>query len=215
MKRFSLYTAVALFVFSVTLSAQPASELGLFVSQSGFDTTTFTDPEVGVDVEIEFDEDMGYGVSFNHYWTPALSTEFAAQTLGGDVQITISDNLTDVTFDAGEVDLMAYSATLQWHFARGSRFSPYIGGGAALLTGDVEFPVDATDPDNEDVETVDLENEFTWVANAGIDIGLTGSLAINADAKYFAYEPKGDGDADEDRLDVNPLVISAGIKFRF
>jgi len=214
LSRIKWFAVLAVLAFPLSLAAQtPANELGVFVSASSFDDTTLPDDELDVDVELEFDEQIGYGVSYNRFWTPQLSTEFAVQRLGGDIDVSIIDGPTTITVDAGEIDLTAYSGTVQWHFGATGRFDPYVGGGVAYVTGDVDLIADPEDP--ESVDNVELENETTWLANAGINYRLTNSIAIGADAKYIAYEPKGKGDADDERVDVNPLVISAGVKFRF
>ena len=208
-----LLLALAVLAFPLSLTAQPANELGVFVSLPKFDSTTIVDPELGIEIELDFDEDMGYGVSYNRYWTPNLSTEFAVQNLGGDLEATVTDGTTRITVDAGEINLMAYSGTVQWHFARGGRFAPYVGGGVAYMTGDIDIPSDPDDPDF--VENIDLDNETTWLVNAGVNIGITDSIALAGDVKYISYDPKAEGDTDEGRVDVNPLIFSAGVKFRF
>jgi outer membrane protein W len=205
--------ALAVVVFPILAAAQqlPANDVGVWVSTAQFDETSETDPDIGAEVSLEFDENVGYGVTFSHYWGNSLAVEFGAQKLGGDLNLSVEGPAADFTAKVGELDLQAYSATLQWHFARGSRISPYIGGGAAFVTADFDAEPIEGEPD----EQVDLDNETTWLANAGINFALTPSLSLGIDGKYIAYEPKGEGDSDEDRLDVNPLVLSAGLRFRF
>ncbi|MEA2490664.1 MAG: outer membrane protein [Acidobacteriota bacterium] len=212
MSRLRYLLLVAAVVFPIMAAAQqPSNDVGVWVSTSQFDKTSETDPDLGGEVSIEFDENIGYGVTFSHYWGNALAVEFGAQKLGGDLNLSVEGPGAEFTAKVGELDLQAYSATLQWHFARGSRVSPYIGGGAAFVTADF----DAEPLEDEPAEQVDLDNETTWLANAGVNIALTPSLSLGIDGKYIAYEPKGEGDTDDDRLDVNPLVLSAGLRFRF
>ncbi|HEX8251739.1 MAG TPA: OmpW family outer membrane protein [Thermoanaerobaculia bacterium] len=215
MTRIKWIIAVATLVFPLALSAQTRqNELGFFVSSSQFDSTRIEDDELDFDVELDFDENIGFGVSYNRYWTNQLSTEFAAQRLGGDIQVSLVDGPTSITVDAGEIELTAFSGTLQWHFGGAGRFDPYIGGGLAYVTGDVDVLADPEE-DPEATENVELENETTWLANAGVNFRITDALSIGADAKYIAYEPEAEGDDSGESLDVNPLVFSAGIKFRF
>jgi outer membrane protein W len=210
--RIKFILAVAVLVFPLTLSAQTrANELGVFASMSRFDETTESD--VDGDVTLGFDENIGYGVSYNRYWSNQLSTEFAAQRLGGDIQVSAFDGPGSVTINAGELNMTVLSATLQWHFASNSRIDPYIGAGAAYITGDADVLTDI-DPAAA-TENVDLDTETTWLANAGLNFRFSDALSIGADAKYMKYEPRAEGDGPQDRIDVNPLVISAGLKFRF
>lgn len=209
--RFRLFVALIVLAFPLALAAQPANELGLWVSSAQFEGSRFVDEDLA-ELELDFESNIGYGVSFSHYFTPALATEFSAHKLSADANIRVSGpGVPEFSFDGGELEVMAYAATVQWHFARGSRISPYVGAGAAYLTGEV------TGEDFETGEnvTTDLDNEVTWLANAGVNFGLTQSTALALDAKYIAYDPKAEGDPDSEREELNPIVISAGLRFRF
>lgn len=193
---------LSLLLLPLTATAQ-MNELGVFISTSQFDDADLSD---GFDdAQLEFDEDMGYGVLYNRFWFGGFSTEFAYQRLGADLTVS----LEDFADDAGELDLDVLSATAQLHFARGSMFSPYVGGGLAYVSGEVGFI------DEDELETVDLENEVDFLVNAGLNIGIGQSFSVYADGKYIMYEARGDGDEEEDALELNPLILSAGVKFRF
>lgn len=204
--------AAALVIFPLSLAAQtsPANDVGVFVTSSSYDHEFDFDG-------IEFEEKAGYGVSYNRYWSDAISTEFAAQKLAADITyVPVFDDSLD-EFELGEMDLTVISATAQWHFLRGGRVSPYAGVGLAHIQGEVETYEIETDPGEEPIEagTFDLESETTVVLNGGVDFNVTPSLAIGLDVKYIAYDPKGEGELDSDRVDLNPLVLAAGLKFRF
>lgn len=195
---------VLCFVFlPLTATAQPMNELGVFISTSQFDDNELRDVDETFD--LEFDEDMGYGVLFNRYWTRGFSTEFAYQRLGADLSVSFQD----IVEDAGELDLDVLSATAQFHFMRGGMFSPYIGGGAAYISGE------AGTINEDELENVDLENEVDFLVNAGLNIGIGQTVAVFVDGKYIMYEARAEGDPEEDALDVNPLILSAGLKWRF
>lgn len=180
-----------------------SNELGIFISTSQFDDGEIQDADDILDVE--FDEDMGYGVSFNRFWTDSFSTEFAYQKLGADLTVSFED----IAETAGELNLDILSATAQIHFARGSIISPYIGGGAAYISGE------AGSIDVDEIEDADLENEFEWLANAGVNFNIGRSFGVFIDGKYILYEARAEGDDDDEAVDINPLVIAGGIKFRF
>lgn len=193
--------ALSLLLLPLTAAAQ-SNEFGVFISTSQFDDSEITDDLGSIDVE--FDEDMGYGVLYNRFWFGGFSTEFAYQRLGADLTLSFEDVVEGST----ELDLDILSATAQLHFARGSMISPYIGGGVAYISGE------AGSIDADELEAADLENEVDFLANAGLNLGFR-SFVIFVDGKYVMYEARGEGDSDEDALDVNPLIISAGVKFRF
>jgi opacity protein-like surface antigen len=193
---------LSLLLLPLTAFAQN-NELGVFISTSQFDDNELSD---GVDdFDVEFDEDMGYGVLYNRYWLSGFSTEFAYQRLGADLTVS----LDDITDDAGELDLDILSATGQFHFARGSLLSPYIGGGVAYVSGE------AGSIDGDELDTVDLETDLDWLVNAGLNVGLGRSFSLFLDGKYIMYEARGEDDTDDEALDINPLIISAGVKLRF
>jgi hypothetical protein len=35
------------------------------------------------------------------------------------------------------------------------------------------------------------------------------------DGKYILYKARAEGDSDADAVDINPLILAAGVKFRF
>ncbi len=195
---------IALFLFLLPLSATAQmNELGFFISTSQFEDGDIDD--AGDIFDVEFDEDMGYGILYNRFWTNSFSTEFAYQRLGADLTVSFED----IAADAGDLDLDILSATAQIHFARGSMLSPYIGGGVAYISGE------AGAIDEDELEAVDLEDEIEFLANAGINVGLGRGLALFLDGKYILYEARGQGDSEDEALEINPLVVSGGIKWRF
>lgn len=194
---------------SIRLSAQtPNSDFGAWIISSDLEETTLT--EDGEDLTIEFEERNGYGFSFNHFWTDRFSTEIAAQTFGGDMSITSDFGGATLTVDVGELDAIALSAVAQYHFNRAGRFSPYVGGGVARLSGDFEA---IDDPDN--VESFDLEPEIAFAASVGANIRLTENLFLTADLKYIPWSAVAEDDPDGESLDIDPSLLSIGMKVRF
>jgi outer membrane protein W len=188
----------------------PTHEAGIWISRTQFEDSDVSDIEGGR-ITFEFDEDTGYGISFNHYWTDRFSTELAYQTMSSDIRVGFEGFPDDL--DAGNIDARALTAVAQLHFLRAGRFSPYIGAGVARVTGEIDPTDDPEFPDEGG--PVDLESELTWVADAGVNIALTNNIAIAADAKFISWEAMENNDPERVTLDVNPLVISAGVKVRF
>jgi outer membrane protein W len=193
---------LSLLLFPLIASAQ-RNELGVFVSTSQFEDSEITD---GINTgDVEFDEDMGFGVLYNRFWTNSISTEFAYQRLGADLTLSFDE----VADDVAELDLDILSGTVQLHFGHGGFLSPYIGGGVAYVSAE------AGAIDEDELEAEDLESEVEFLANAGLNLGIGQTFAIYVDGKYIVYEARGENDDDDEALDVNPLIISAGIKLRF
>jgi outer membrane protein W len=200
-KRISIIV-LSLLVLPLTAAAQN-NELGVFISTSQLDESEIN--EAGDIFDVEFEEDMGFGLLYNRFWFGNFSTELAYQRLGADLTLSAED----ITEDLGELDLDVLSATAQLHFGRGGMISPYIGGGLAYISGE------AGAIDGDELETVDLENELEFLANAGLAVNLGRSFAVFLDGKYIVYEARGEGDPDDEALELNPLIISGGVKFRF
>ncbi|HUR80446.1 MAG TPA: OmpW family outer membrane protein [Thermoanaerobaculia bacterium] len=200
MKRILLPLSLLLLFVSLPALAQ-SNEIGVFISTSQLDDSEIND--AGDIFDVEFDENMGVGASYNRYWTNAFSTELAYQRLGADLTVSAGD----ISDQVGDLDLDILSATAQLHFLKGKILSPYIGGGVAYISGQ------AGSIDQNELEDADLENEVEFLANAGIDLNIGRSFGIFLDGKYIAYEARGEGD--DEGIDVNPLIIAGGIKFRF
>ncbi len=158
---------------------------------------------------LTFDNAKGYGVSFNHFWTGSFSTEFAASRLHANGGIDINGTRA---LSTGRLKLMPITADLQWHFAHASMISPYIGAGVAYVKAD---DLSSSDLDLAGVGPVKIDKKTTWNANAGIDIGLGKMFAVAVDGKYIKYEPDSSAAGTTEKLKLNPLVISAGVKLRW
>ena len=193
---------LSLLLLPLTATAQ-MNDLGVFVSTSQFEDGEIDD--AGDIFDVEFDEDMGVGILYNRFWTSGFSTELAYQRLGADLTLSAQD----VAEDIGELDLDILSATAQLHFSRTAMISPYIGGGVAYVSGE------AGSINEDELESTDLENEIDFLANAGLNVALGRSLTIFLDGKYVMYEARGEGDSDDDAIDINPLILSGGLKWRF
>lgn len=194
--------ALSLLFLSLPLFAQ-MNDLGVFISTSQFENSEIND--AGDVFDVEFDEDMGLGVLYNRFWTTGFSTEFAYQRLGADMSVSLGD----VAAQVAELDLDVLSGTAQLHFGRRGLFNPYIGAGVAYISGEAGFI------DEEELESVDFESEVEYLANAGLNVGLGRSFTVFVDGKYILFGARGEGEPEEETLDLNPLVISGGVKWRF
>jgi outer membrane protein W len=198
---------------TIRLSAQaPSSDVGLWLVGSSLKSSTLTDPDGDVNVDFS-DEQGGYGVSFNHFWTDTFSTEIAAQKFGAD--LNLSSDLAGATFSfkAGEIDVTSITAMGQWHFRRATRFAPYLAAGVARLSGEFDPIDDPDDPANS--VAGDLESKITWTAAVGANIRITDSIGIVTEYKYIPWSAIAKDDPTGDSLDLDPTTLSLGVKMRF
>jgi outer membrane protein W len=167
-------------MLALPLLAQ-TNEVGVFVNRATFHTTTFSDTVFGIPftAKFKFDSRSGYGISYDRFVSPNLSTEFSAQTVNGDTTIvTISP--TDTLVDpAGTLDLRQYDAALQWHFAPRGGIDPYVGAGVAWFQGG-KFTIDADNSSTNAEETIKTDNKLTWLATAGVAFRVTPKVSVVA-----------------------------------
>jgi outer membrane protein len=188
-------------------AAAQSSELGLWIAQSRVGET---DEDEAV---LEFDTGDGFGVSYNKFFGNALSLELSATTLEHDGELSAEG--IEEAFDAGSLDIIPIVATIQFHFARNSVVSPYVGGGLAYIMAD---NLESEDLDRVEIGPVEVDDALTWAVQAGLDINISPRFGIGVDAKYTGYTPDAaptDFPDDAIELDLNPLIISAGVKFRW
>jgi outer membrane protein W len=189
-------------------AAQSSTDVALWLVDSEFTSSSVVDE--GDVIEFDFDEEVGYGLSFNHYWTNSFSTELALQKYSADM--TIGSDFGP-TFTAGELRVTTVTAMAQWHFNRDGRFSPYIGGGIARVGGDFEFASDILEPGDE--SSVDLESETTWTAAVGANVRLTDRIALTGEMKGIPWDAREEGGILGDAIEVDPITFAVGVRFRF
>lgn len=162
-------------------------------------------------VETRFESGDGFGVSVNWFWGQRLSTELSASALTMDAGLDLDG---EPLVDLGSVDLTPIALTLQFHVARDSVIDPYLGVGAAWVLAD---DLESTDLDLLEIGTIDVDDEITYVLNAGLGVRLTRGLGLYLDGKYIPFEPatRAVGDAEDVNLEITPMVFSAGLRLRF
>lgn len=207
-----LYRALfLLFVLAgLRVSAQSSqqSDVALWTVGSFIADTSITADE-NETIDLTFDEEPGFGVSFNHYWTDRFSTELSVMTFRADLSAS-AFLLPDTRL--GELDGRAVTAMAQWHFLRDRRVSPYIAGGVAHISGTFDPVVFEGE---EDEGEIDLESDTTWAAAVGMDINLTDHWALSFEAKRVPWDAVEEGGVPEDEIDVDPMLYGSGVRFRF
>lgn len=199
---------LVLIVLSLPLAAQ-SNEVAVWITAPQVETLRRTDPDVSI--ERSFEQDAGYAVSVARYWTPHLATELAMNRIQPDANDVMVFRGQTSTFQGPHLDLTAWSATAQWHFAPDATITPYAGAGVAHVSGDMHYARETP----SDTRT-EFDSEFTWLANAGLSVRLTRRFAASVDAKYIAYAPDADPhDAIFYRAELNPLILAAGVRVRF
>jgi outer membrane protein W len=208
MTRYFHRVLFALFIVAATLpSSAQSNDVALWIVDAELAQSTVV--EEGDAIEFDFEEQTGYGISYNRFWTERFSTELALQKY--DALMTFDADFIP-TLVAGKMRITTLTAMAQWHFNRDGRFSPYVGAGVAHIGGDFEFGPDI-DPDTE---TIDLESEITGTAAVGANLHLTDHIALTGELKLIPWKARAEGDLGlAEAIDVYPATFAAGMRFRF
>lgn len=201
-------------LFSVAMVAMPLGaasvDLGVWVVSPEFQGDNRIDD--ASDIEINFDEEIGFAGTASILWTSGFSTELGIYRFSSDGSMDIGGVL-DESIDLGQLDVMPVTLTLRAHFG-GERVDFYVGAGGAWVTFD-DLESDALRLGG--VESIKVDDEATWLANAGLSIHLTRSLRLGLDVKYIDLETSATDNIgrDEVELELDPLLVSAGVMYRF
>ncbi len=202
-----------LLLLSIAMIALPLAaevDLGLWAVQTSFEGENTLD-DIG-EVVVNFDENVGYGLTADIYWTPRISTEIGVYGIDADASLVLG-GIIDEIVDLGSLDVMPITLTLRAHFG-GDRFDGYIGAGAVYAMID---DLESADLRLGGTEFIEIDDEFTWLANAGFSIRIAGGFRLGVDAKWIPLEVDtiDDQGFDEIPFELDPLMISAGLILRF
>jgi outer membrane protein OmpA-like peptidoglycan-associated protein/outer membrane protein W len=160
----------------------------------------------GDGTKLEFDSDTQFVGDLTWMFTPNWGVElFGSTSFKHDAVARYEgDKLGD-----GNIEYIPWTLSLQYHFLPESFFRPYIGLGATYgwMMGDEP-------PD------IDFDGDFGFGGGAGIDFGRPESdWLVNVAVKYidigFEYEGGPDDDLSGKTVDINPLIYSLSVGYRF
>jgi outer membrane protein len=111
--------------------------------------------------------------------------------------------------DAGSFKLLPPTLSANYHFPTGSAWTPYLGVGVTYAyVSDEKFNVSGFD--------LDIDNNWGWAVQAGIDYQVTQNSALRFNVRYIdvSTDVKLDG-TKIGSVDADPLVLSASYVFQF
>lgn len=203
---------------SLNAGAQHSNAISLFLGGAAFGETeiaAFAPEDFSAD--LVFEKGGSITASWTHDWRDHFSTEVSLIGMGADPVIRVEDGPVETKVDIGRLGLGAVTAAAQWHFRRGARVSPYVGGGLALIGGEIEAEIE--DEPAFERETVELEGAGSIVLNGGVNFRMTERLVLALDAKAIPYtaeiEESESGEEELDELDLHPFLVSVGLRYRF
>jgi outer membrane protein W len=198
-------------LLAVIALAAPASlyaqnDVGVWMDATRYGSTRFIElPSASSNAQIH--AKTSYGLSFEHFQRPSISTELAWHRLHGDADVGFSSG-THVPLGSIRVD--ALSALVKWHFGSQSWIAPYVGAGAAYFVHGRVTPTEPIAGRNE----VDIENKLGYVLAAGVSVPLSRSIAFAVDVRHSPFKAietplKAPGD-----FNLDPTTLALGLRFR-
>jgi outer membrane beta-barrel protein len=122
----------------------------------------------------ELDDDVTYGIRYAYNFTDAWGLELSA---GNTASSATKLAGRDIDLDLSTIDVDAV-----WHFLPGSRFSPYLVGGAGYARADLDNPILGT----VSGRAVKVDDDGGFTANAGIGAKyfVNNRFMIRLEARY-------------------------------
>ncbi len=141
-------------------------------------------------------------IDISRFITPNFAVELVLATATHEVTAA-GEGETSL----GSVSLLPPSLVFQFHPVTEGKARPYIGAGVNYT-----WFYDRTG----ELETLDVTSEISPVGQVGVDIALRKGVVFNLDAKYIRLRPQvKSGSTVAYDLKIDPLLLSAGVGFRF
>ena len=174
-------------------------------------------PPVGTaQLETDFDSGAGVGVALAYYITDNLALEARGSVVRSEMSVRIRTSSDAVAvINLGDFELFPLGAVLQYHIPTSDRLRWFVGAGAGyLIVGDVDTAGTAIG-----AERIEFESSVGLIVNGGFNYNFGDRWALNADARYAPIETDSEalfvGRDEVEEIHVEPLIVSAGLSYRF
>jgi outer membrane protein W len=193
-------------LISAPLHAQTAVTVWLSSQQNGGGDRF---PASRPDATIEFANGSGYGASISRMFGARLSGELALFRTSSEGNLR-ANNVDFV--DLGDVELTPITAMLRYHFRPRAPLDVYLGAGAAyVMTGDL----DSADLRADGLAPLELDEETTAVVGGGLTWSFSDRWGASLDARYLPVTLHANAAGQSGEAGIDPLILSAGLRFRF
>ncbi|MGF1649921.1 MAG: OmpW family protein [Hyphomicrobiaceae bacterium] len=161
----------------------------------------------------------GLDASISDEFIPAATlTYFFTKNIAAELFCCFATHQARVSGGVGEVaDFWIFppAVTLQYHFDPMHGFKPYVGAGLQYI----HFFDVKTGSNGLGADRVSIDDAIGFTLQAGLDMELGHGFYANADVKYTWLNTNATWNVGADRIradiDVDPLIVSAGIGYRF
>lgn len=207
---------------SATLHAEDQGRLTLTGSAQWLQRTAENHesdlPAVGeIRFETDFDDAAGLGFALNYFFTDRLSVESKASIVRSDLALRVRTGPDSVVLiDLGDFDLYPLTVMLQYHFSTSGSLRPYVAAGPGYLILD---NIETRQLGPQGVSKIEFDNSIGLVVGGGLNYNFSSRFHLNVDARYIPLESSSEvtfvGSSNVQEIDVRPLIVSAGLGYRF
>jgi len=168
----------------------------------------------GLRFEPQFGTGGGAGVGLNFFLSDRVSIEAKAAALESQLRVRIVGTDFIATANLGHAQIFPISAVLQWHLSEHGTIRPYLGAGVAhVILHDVNRSVSPS------ATGIHFKDPTGVVVDGGLEFNLSKRFGIYGDARYIPVETKSTAvfvpTTSSVQMNVRPLIVSAGIAWRF
>ena len=157
----------------------------------------------------------GAGTDVDNSIAPELDvTYFFTDHIAAELIAATAEHTVDAGANKlGDVWILPPTLTLQYHFTPDRKFSPYIGAGLnySIFYGEDENGAAG-------ITDLDVDNGLGFAAQIGADYWLNDHWGLNIDVKYIDLDVDvsvATGTVRADDVDIDPVIVGAGISYRF
>jgi outer membrane protein len=170
-------------------------------------------PPAGIDV----DDGYSLGLDITYMVTNNFGVELMLDTTSKH-DITGTGNLDGLNI--GDVTVLPPSVIAVWHFMPSNNIRPYVGAGVNytfFLSENTTSDLDAALGGNTGL---DVDDTFSLIAQAGVNIDISKKWYLTFDAKYIDLDTSATIKVDGVKtatvdFDLNPLILGVGVGTRF
>jgi len=168
----------------------------------------------GVRFDPQFGTGGGAGAGLNFFLSDRVSIEAKAAVLESRLRVRVVGTDFIATADLGKAKIYPISAILQWHLSEHGTIRPYIGAGVAhVILQNVNRSVSST------ATGIHFKDPTGLVVDGGLEFNLSKRFGIYGDARYIPVETQSSatfvGTTSSVEMNVRPLIVSAGLAWRF
>lgn len=161
------------------------------------------DATVNIGGELDIDYAVVPELDISYFFTKNIAAELILATSEHEIDY-------NSTTDLGSAWILPPTLTLQYHFTPDSAFSPYLGAG---LNYSLFYGEDTA----AGFTNLEVEGGVGYALQAGFDYWINDNWGLNLDVKkiWLNIDAKLNNGAIRADIDLDPVVVGAGVSYRF